>query len=89
MIPRKLSIILSLLLSLFVVIPLAGCSSTTAQVDQVILQLNWYHAAEFVGYYMADAKGLYRDANINVKIVEGGPGIAARDLILDGEPILP
>jgi ABC-type nitrate/sulfonate/bicarbonate transport system substrate-binding protein len=33
---------------------------------------------------MADARGYYRDSNIVIDIKEGGPGIAARDFILDG-----
>ena len=63
---------------------ITGCGTSKTPVDQVSLQLNWYHAAEFIGYYMADSKGYYRDSNINPKIIEGGPGIAARDYILDG-----
>lgn len=84
MIAGRSRVIFYLVLSLLSVILLPGCNFTKAQVDRVTLQLNWYHATEFVGYYMADARGLYRDAGIDVNIVEGGPGIAARDFILDG-----
>jgi ABC-type nitrate/sulfonate/bicarbonate transport system substrate-binding protein len=48
------------------------------------LQTNWFHAAEFVGYYMANAKEFYSDENIEVTIIEGGPGIQARLHVLDG-----
>ena len=48
------------------------------------MQLNWYHEAEFVGYYVADAKGFYRDGGLDVQIREGGPGKPAIDSALDG-----
>lgn len=63
---------------------LVRCSSSEKDLEEVTLQLNWYHEAEFVGYYMADAKGFYENENINVNIIEGGPQIAARLRILDG-----
>jgi ABC-type nitrate/sulfonate/bicarbonate transport system substrate-binding protein len=62
----------------------AGCGTSEVETDEITLQLNWFHAAEFVGYYMADAKGFYADENLDVTIVEGGPGIQARLHVLDG-----
>jgi ABC-type nitrate/sulfonate/bicarbonate transport system substrate-binding protein len=82
---RKLTVIISLVFILFVTLPLAGCRAPQKTADQVTLQLNWVHSAEFIGYYMADAKEFYREANINAKISEGGPGIVARDMILNGK----
>lgn len=81
---RRQLVIFGLILIVTVIIPLAGCASPGKPLDNVSLQLNWYHAAEFIGYYMADVKGYYREAGISVKIGEGGPGIAARNYILDG-----
>lgn len=62
-----------------------GCSTSNKDLEEITLQINWYHEAEFVGYYMADAKGFYEDENISVNIIEGGPQIAARNRILDGQ----
>ena len=81
---RRIWPVYSLILVLFLVSSLAGCSSSRTPGENITLQLNWYHAPEFVGYYMADAKGYYRDSNLAVTINEGGPGINARDYILDG-----
>jgi ABC-type nitrate/sulfonate/bicarbonate transport system substrate-binding protein len=50
---------------------------------EVSLQLNWFHEAEFVGYYVADAKGFYADNGLSVDIREGGPGDPAIDHVLD------
>jgi NitT/TauT family transport system substrate-binding protein len=51
---------------------------------KVTLQLNWYHDAEFVGYYVADAKGFYEAQGVEVTILEGGPDTPARDQVIHG-----
>ncbi len=70
---------------------LTACSSSSAPTttaaspaDQVAFQLNWFHEAEFVGYYVADAKGFYRASGLDVTILEGGPGDPAIDSVRDG-----
>ncbi len=60
-----------------------GCGGSVAA-DKVTLQLNWLHEAEFVGYYVAKAKGFYDDQGLDVTIEEGGPGTPARDRLLSG-----
>jgi len=62
----------------------AGCGGPGAASDKVSLQLNWFHEAEFVGYYVAETKGFYKDQNLEVTILEGGPGSPARDQVLNG-----
>ncbi len=42
--------------------------------DKVTLQLNWYHQFQFAGYYAALEQGYYRDAGLDVNIVEAVPG---------------
>lgn len=64
------------------IVGLAGCGK---EPTPVTLQLNWYHEAEFVGYYVAEAKGFYKDQDLAVNIVEGGPGKPARDEMLNGQ----
>jgi ABC-type nitrate/sulfonate/bicarbonate transport system substrate-binding protein len=77
------NIIISLMI-VFIIVPLTACSKTETSLEQVTLQINWYHAPEFVGFYMASAQGFYKEAGIDTRILEGGPGIQARDYILDG-----
>jgi len=43
--------------------------------DRLVLQLNWVPQAEFAGFYMAEAKGFYKDAGLAVTILPGGPEI--------------
>jgi diguanylate cyclase (GGDEF)-like protein len=38
--------------------------------EKVSLQLRWLHQFQFAGYYMAKEKGYYRDAGLDVTIVE-------------------
>ena len=64
---------------------LAGaCGGGTAPPDKVTLQLNWFHEAEFVGYYVAQAKGFYAARHLDVTILQGGPGSPATDHVLNG-----
>lgn len=50
---------------------------TAAAVDvkpeKIRLQLKWFHQFQFAGYYMALEKGFYRDAGLDVEILEGRP----------------
>ncbi|BBN87337.1 hypothetical protein AZSP09_03600 [Azospira sp. I09] len=39
--------------------------------ESVTLQLKWQHQFQFAGYYMAQARGYYREAGLEVRIVEG------------------
>jgi ABC-type nitrate/sulfonate/bicarbonate transport system substrate-binding protein len=43
--------------------------------EPVVLQLKWRHAFQFAGYYMAQARGFYQEAGLDVTIREGWPGI--------------
>jgi NitT/TauT family transport system substrate-binding protein len=61
---------------------LAGCGGPAA--DKVSLQLNWYHQAEFAGYYVAQEKGFYKQQHLEVEIRGGGPGTPGRDAVLNG-----
>lgn len=43
--------------------------------DLVTIQLKWKHNFQFAGYYAALEQGYFDDEGLNVRIVEGGPGI--------------
>ena len=64
---------------------LLGACGSGKPPTPVSLQLNWLHEAEFAGYYVAQAKGLYKDQGLDVTILEGGPGTPARDKVMNGE----
>lgn len=41
--------------------------------DRLVLQLKWLPDAQFAGYFVAEAKGFYRDAGLDVTIQPGAP----------------
>jgi NitT/TauT family transport system substrate-binding protein len=63
----------------------SGCATGPAdnELQDLTLQLNWTHEAEFAGFYVADEKGFYRDAGLNVTIKDGGIGVDEQQLLLD------
>jgi NitT/TauT family transport system substrate-binding protein len=52
--------------------------------NAVTVQLKWVADAQFAGYYVAAAKGFYKDAGIDVTIKPGGPDIAPEQVIAAG-----
>ncbi len=52
--------------------------------DPVTIQLKWVTQAQFAGYYVAQAKGFYKDAGLDVTINAGGPDVAPPQVIAGG-----
>ncbi|TAN81985.1 MAG: hypothetical protein EPN14_04265 [Gallionella sp.] len=52
--------------------------------DHVTLQLKWTHAFQFAGYYAAKEQGYYREAGLDVSIVEAVPGVDPVKNVLEG-----
>ena len=59
----------------------AGAASAA---DKVTLQLKWVTQAQFAGYFVAQEKGYYKDAGLDVTIKPGGPDIAPPQVIAGG-----
>ena len=52
--------------------------------EQVVVQLNWKHQFEFAAFYAAESQGYYKEAGLDVRIVEGGPGINVVKEVVEG-----
>ena len=63
---RKTALMMSLLLA---------TGAAMAQ-EKVTVQMKWVPQGQFAGYYVAAAKGFYKDAGLDVTIKPGGPDIA-------------
>jgi len=63
---------------------LVGAVSPAHSLEQVTLQLKWQHQFQFAGYYAAKKMGYFRDAGLDVKIVEATPGIDPIHEVLTG-----
>jgi NitT/TauT family transport system substrate-binding protein len=65
-----------------------ACGMTLASgafaADKVTIQLKWVTQAQFAGYYVAKAKGYYKDADLDVTILPGGPDVAPPQVIAGG-----
>jgi NitT/TauT family transport system substrate-binding protein len=52
--------------------------------EKVTIQLKWVTQAQFAGYFVAKAKGFYKDAGLDVTINPGGPDVAPPQVIAGG-----
>jgi NitT/TauT family transport system substrate-binding protein len=59
-------------------------ASAANAADKVTIQLKWVTQAQFAGYYVAKAKGFYKDADLDVTINPGGPDVAPPQVIAGG-----
>ncbi len=57
---------------------------TGPPLEKISLQLKWFHQFQFAGYYAAKDLGFYREAGLDVEILEGGPGIKVLDIVSQG-----
>jgi NitT/TauT family transport system substrate-binding protein len=52
--------------------------------EKVSVRLRWLPQAQFAGYYVAKAKGFYKDKGLDVTINPGGPNITVETLVGSG-----
>jgi NitT/TauT family transport system substrate-binding protein len=62
---------------------LLAAGSAQAQ-EKVVLQLKWVTQGQFAGYFVAQEKGFYEEAGLDVEIKPGGPDIAPPQVIAGG-----
>ena len=58
--------------------------AASAHAEKVTLQLKWVTQSQFAGYYVAQEKGYYKAAGLDVVIKPGGPDIAPEQIIAGG-----
>lgn len=64
----------------------AALSGASAQEPQRLrVQLMWYHQAQFAGFYVAEALGLYDAKGLDVELLEGGTGKDPIQALATGE----
>jgi diguanylate cyclase (GGDEF)-like protein len=77
----RLVVLLALLASLFATLLTAGPATAETVVR---LQLKWTHQFQFAGIYAALEQGFYREAGIDLRILEGGPEIDPVHVVTSG-----
>jgi NitT/TauT family transport system substrate-binding protein len=73
---RALASIVSLMLS--------GLCATAHAGDSVTVRLKWFNQAQFAGFYVAQDKGIYKAAGLDVNIQPGGPDFPAIQMVAGG-----
>jgi len=72
-------------LTLLATAAIFGAMAMSAQAaDKLTLQLKWVTQAQFAGYYVAQDKGFYKDADLDITIKPGGPDVAPSQVIAGG-----
>ncbi len=75
---------MSTLKKIVMVILVSGLSFSSNAAEKVTIQLKWVTQAQFAGYYVAQDKGYYQAAGLDVTIKPGGPDIAPPQVIAGG-----
>jgi PAS domain S-box-containing protein len=80
-------VLLAVAFALLVSLLSVGASLAEAPdpLDHVQLQLKWKHQFQFAGYYLAKEKGFYRDAGLDVEIVEAPDQGDPVDRVISGK----
>lgn len=67
-----------------VAILLSGMVTAAHAADQVTVRLKWFNQAQFAGFYVAEEKGYYKAAGLDVNIQPGGPDFPAVQMVAGG-----
>ena len=57
------------------VVATTSTASASSKLTKVSIQLQWVPQAQFAGYFAALDLGYYKDAGLDVKLLNGGPQI--------------
>ena len=67
---------------------LGANGSGAAKLGKAALQLSWIENVEFDGSYIADTKGYYTAAGLNVTLLSGGPNVADLAVLESGKALV-
>ena len=67
----------------------SGLPTTRAgAADRVVMQLGWIANVEYMGMFVADDAGYYKDEGIEVDLVPGGPAVAVAPVVASGKALV-
>jgi len=64
-----------------------GLRATRAQ-SAIGLQLSWLHSVQFAGSYIAQERGWWRDAGLDVSLFQGGPNAPVEPPVVSGTALV-
>src|SRR5438067_10903659 len=62
-----------------------GLFASAQAANPLVLQLKWLADAQSAGFSVAQAKGFYRQAGLDVTILPGGPDITPSEVLAAGK----
>jgi len=62
-----------------------GLFAAAQAADPLVLQTKWLADAQSAGFYVAQAKGFYKQAGLDVTILPGGPDITPSEVLASGK----
>ena len=66
-----------------------GWLPRTAQAQSAVsLQLSWLHSTQFAGSYIAQDRGFWQDAGLDVSLVQGGPNAPVEPPVVSGTALV-
>jgi len=70
---------------LIILMILSSSLFANADLEKVKLQLKWFSSFQFAGYYMAKEKGFYKEAGLDVEIIERDANKNNIEQVISGE----
>jgi NitT/TauT family transport system substrate-binding protein len=67
-----------------IMLVLSGLCAAAHASDSVTVRLKWFNQAQFAGFYVAQEKGDYKAAGLDVNIQPGGPDFPAVQMVAGG-----
>jgi NitT/TauT family transport system substrate-binding protein len=67
-----------------IMLVLSGLCASAQAGESVTVRLKWFNQAQFAGFYVAQAKGDYKAAGLDVNIQPGGPDFPAVQMVAGG-----
>jgi len=67
-----------------ILLALSALCATARADDAVTVRLKWFNQAQFAGFYVAQDKGFYKAAGLDVNVQPGGPDFPAIQMVTGG-----
>ena len=67
-----------------ILLALSALCATARADDAVTVRLKWFNQAQFAGFYVAQDKGFYKAAGLDVNVQPGGPDFPAVQMVTGG-----
>jgi len=74
-----------LTLLVFFIVQCALVPTSAQAIEKTSIVLQWLPQAQFAGYYIAQDKGFYKEAGIDLTILSGGPDVLASEYLETGK----